>query len=188
MKVIATELKDAYIIEPQVFGDSRGWFMETFSAEKLRTGGIPVGEFVQDNQSYSAQKGIVRGLHCQLDPYCQTKLIRCTKGEIYDIIVDVRQGSPTYRKWIKVLLTADNKRQLYIPKGFLHGFLTLTDDVEVQYKVDAYYNKSADRSIRFDDAEFGVDWGIEQPILSEKDKNAPLYLDSDVRFTYKEIK
>lgn len=188
MKIIETQLKDAYIIEPQVFGDSRGWFMETFSTEKLRNGGIAVPEFVQDNQSYSAQKGIVRALHCQIEPYCQTKLFRCTRGELYDVIVDVREGSPTYKQWIKVLLTAENKRQLYIPHGFLHGFVTLTDDVEVQYKVDAYYNKAADRSIRFDDPEFGVDWGIENPILSDKDKNAPLYKDSDVRFFYQERK
>ena len=185
MKVIKTELDGAYIIEPQVFGDNRGWFTETFSAAKLKESGIEVPEFVQDNHSYSAGKGIIRGLHCQLDPHSQTKLIRCTRGEIYDVIVDIREGSPTYKKWIKVFLSSENKLQLYIPQGFLHGFVTLTNDVEVQYKVDNYYNKSADRSVKFDDPEFGIDWGVVNPVLSDKDKNAPLLKDSDVKFIYK---
>ena len=182
MKVEKTELKDAYIITPDVFGDSRGWFMETYSKIKLQD--TTTIEFVQDNQSYSSQKGIIRGLHCQTNPHCQTKLIRCTRGEIYDVIVDIRKGSPTYKKWIKVLLTAENKKQLLIPKGFLHGFVTLTDDVEVQYKVDDYYSKICDRSVKYDDPEFNVDWGVDNPILSDKDKNAPLYKDSDCIFTY----
>ena len=181
MKIEKTELKDAYIITPDVFGDSRGWFMESYSKEKLKE--VTGIEFVQDNQSYSSQKGIIRGLHCQTNPMCQTKLIRCTRGEIYDVIVDVRKGSPTYKKWIKVLLTAENKKQLLIPKGFLHGFETLTDDVEVQYKVDNYYSKPNDRSVKFDDPEFGVEWKTKDPILSDKDKNAPLYKDSDCDFT-----
>lgn len=184
MKIENTELKDAFIITPDVFGDSRGWFMETYSKAKLAE--ITDIEFVQDNQSYSSQKGIVRGLHCQTNPHCQTKLIRCTKGEIYDVIVDIRKGSPTYKKWIKVLLSEENKKQLFIPKGFLHGFMTLTDDVEVQYKVDDFYSKECDRSVKFNDPEFGVDWGIDNPILSDKDKNAPLYADSDCIFEYEE--
>ena len=184
MQIEKTELKDAYIITPDCFGDSRGWFMETYSKEKLKE--ITNIEFVQDNQSYSSQKGILRGLHCQTNPHCQTKLIRCTRGEILDVIVDIRKGSPTYKKWIKVVLTAENKKQLYIPKGFLHGFVTLTDDVEVQYKVDDYYSKECDRSVKFNDPEFAVEWGIEDPILSDKDKNAPLYSDSDCDFEYEE--
>lgn len=184
MKIEKTELQDAYVIVPDVFGDSRGWFMETYSKIKLE-GSIDV-EFVQDNQSYSSQKGIIRGLHCQTNPHCQSKLIRCTKGEIYDYIVDIRKGSPTYKKWIKVLLSAENKKQLFIPKGFLHGFETLTDDVEVQYKVDDYYSKECDRSVKFDDPEFGVEWETKEPILSDKDKNAPLYSDSDCDFVYEE--
>ena len=184
MNVIKTLLEGAFIVEPQVFGDNRGWFMETYNEKKLRDAGIDVPAFVQDNQSYSAQKGIVRGLHCQLPPYAQTKLIRCTRGAIEDVIVDVRKGSPSYGKHFKVLLTAENKRQLYIPKGFLHGFVTRTDDVEVQYKVDAYYEKSADRSVRFDDPAFGIAWDVSDPVLSEKDKNAPLFADSDVSFVY----
>ena len=186
MKIEKTGLKDAFLIIPDVFGDNRGWFMETYSKEKLKE--ITGVEFVQDNQSYSSQKGIIRGLHCQTNPHCQTKLIRCTRGEICDIIVDIRKGSPTYKKWIKVVLTEENKKQLFIPKGFLHGFVTLTDDVEVQYKVDDYYSKPNDRSVKFDDPEFGVDWGVDNPILSEKDKNAPLFKDSDCFFEYEETK
>ena len=184
MKIIKTELLGAYILEPQVFGDERGWFTETFSERKLREAGLSVPRFVQDNHSFSAEKGVLRGLHCQLEPHCQTKLVRCTRGEIHDVIVDVREGSPTYMKWIKVLLTEENKRELWVPRGFLHGFVTLTDRVEVQYKVDAFYDKAADRSVRFDDPVFGIDWGIADPVLSDKDKNAPLYRDSDVRFSF----
>ena len=184
MIIEETILKDAYIIIPDVFGDSRGWFMETYSKTKLKD--ITGVEFVQDNQSYSSQRGIIRGLHCQTNPHCQTKLIRCTKGEIYDVIVDIRKGSPTYKKWIKVLLSAENKKQLLIPKGFLHGFETLTEDVEVQYKVDDYYSKECDRSIKFNDIELGVEWDFENPIISDKDKNAPCFSDRDFDFEYEE--
>ena len=184
MKIEKTELVDAVIITPDVFGDSRGWFMETYSKNSLK--GVLDMEFVQDNQSYSAQKGIIRGLHCQLNPHCQSKLIRCTKGAIYDVIVDIRKGSPTYKKWIRVLLSEENKKQLFVPKGFLHCFETITENVEVQYKVDEYYNKETDRSVRFNDPEFGVIWETENPILSDKDKNAPLFKDSDCLFNYQE--
>ena len=184
MKIQETELKDAFVIEPDCFGDSRGWFMETYTKTKIVE--ATTAEFVQDNQSYSSQKGIIRGLHCQTNPHCQTKLIRCTKGEINDVIVDIRKGSPTYKKWIKVKLTAENKKQLLIPKGFLHGFETLTDEVEVQYKVDDYYSKECDRSIRFDDPEIGVEWESKDPLVSDKDKNAPLFSDRDFDFVYEE--
>ncbi|MBR1926029.1 MAG: dTDP-4-dehydrorhamnose 3,5-epimerase [Clostridia bacterium] len=182
MEIKKTELEGAYIIVPDIHGDNRGWFMETYSKQKLEE--VIGVEFVQDNHSYSSQKGVLRGLHCQLNPYCQSKLIRCTRGKIYDVIVDIRKGSPTYKKWIKVELSAKNKIQLFIPKGFLHGFITLTDDVEVQYKVDEYYNKECDRSVKYNDPEFRVDWEYENPILSEKDKNAPLYKDSDCEFKF----
>lgn len=184
MKIEKTILQDAFVITPIVYGDSRGWFMETYTKEKLK--GVTDVEFVQDNQSYSSQKGIIRGLHCQLNPHCQTKLIRCTKGKIIDVIVDIREGSPTYKKHFKIELSEENKKQLFIPKGFLHGFLTLTDEVEVQYKVDDYYSKECDRSVKFNDPELGVEWDEENPILSDKDKNAPLFKDSDCRFYYKE--
>lgn len=184
MNIIRTEIEDVLIIEPKVFGDHRGWFTETYSEIKFQEMGINI-EFVQDNHSMSAQKGTLRGLHFQANPKAQTKLVRCTKGRILDVAVDLRKGSSTYKKWVSVELSEDNKRQLFIPKGFAHGFLTLTDNVEVQYKVDEYYAPECDRSIRFDDPEIGVDWGIEDPILSEKDLKAPLFKDSDVDFSLK---
>ncbi|ETA81771.1 spore coat protein [Youngiibacter fragilis 232.1] len=184
MNIIKTEIDDVLILEPRVFGDHRGWFTETYSKTKFQEIGIDI-EFVQDNHSMSAQKGTLRGLHFQINPKAQTKLVRCTKGKILDVAVDLRKGSSTYKQWVGVELSEDNKKQLLIPKGFAHGFLTLTDNVEVQYKVDEYYAPECDRSIRFDDPEIGVDWEIENPILSEKDLKAPLLKDSDVDFSLK---
>jgi dTDP-4-dehydrorhamnose reductase/dTDP-4-dehydrorhamnose 3,5-epimerase len=184
MNVIKTEIEDLLILEPRVFGDNRGWFTETYSKAKFQDLGIDIA-FVQDNHSMSAQKGTLRGLHFQTNPKAQSKLVRCTKGIILDVAVDLRKGSATYKKWVGVELSEENKKQLLIPKGFAHGFLTLTDDVEVQYKVDEYYAPECDRSIRFNDPEIGVNWGIEDPILSEKDLNAPLLKDSDVDFSLK---
>jgi dTDP-4-dehydrorhamnose reductase/dTDP-4-dehydrorhamnose 3,5-epimerase len=183
MKIIKTNIDGVYILEPKVFGDHRGWFMETYSKRKFEELGIDI-EFIQDNHSFSAQKGTLRGLHFQINPKAQTKLVRCTKGKILDVAVDIRKGSPTYKNWVAVELTEENKKQLLIPKGFAHGFLSLTDDVEVQYKVDEYYAPECDRSIRFDDPEIGVDWGMNNPILSEKDVKAPLLKDSDSNFNY----
>ena len=184
MNITRTEIDDVLILEPRVFGDHRGWFTETYSKTKLQELGIEI-EFVQDNHSMSVQKGTLRGLHFQRNPKAQTKLVRCTKGRILDVAVDLRKGSTTYKKWVGVELSDENRKQLLIPKGFAHGFLTLTDNVEVQYKVDEYYAPECDRSIRFDDSEIGVDWGIDDPILSEKDLKAPLYKDSDVDFSLK---
>jgi dTDP-4-dehydrorhamnose reductase/dTDP-4-dehydrorhamnose 3,5-epimerase len=183
MQVVRTDIEGVYIIEPKVFGDHRGWFMETYSKLKLVQQGIGV-DFIQDNHSMSTKKGTLRGLHFQINPKAQTKFVRCTKGAILDVAVDIRKGSPTYKKWIAVELSAENKKQLFIPKGFAHGFLTLVDDVEVQYKVDEYYTPECDRSIRFDDPEIGINWGISNPILSEKDLKAPLLKDSDHNFVY----
>ncbi|HEX3026043.1 MAG TPA: dTDP-4-dehydrorhamnose 3,5-epimerase [Clostridia bacterium] len=183
MKLIQTKLEGVMIVEPQVFGDHRGWFTETWSKAKLSQLGLDV-EFVQDNHSFSAQKGTLRGLHFQKNPKSQTKLLRCTAGTILDVAVDVRKGSPNYKKWVGVELSAENHRQLFIPKGFLHGFLTLTDNVEVQYKVDEYYAPECDGSVRFDDPAIGVEWGIGQPVLSQKDLDAPLLKDSAVNFVY----
>lgn len=185
MNLIKTELEGVYILEPKVFGDNRGWFMESYSKKVFKEIGLDI-TFVQDNHSYSALKGTLRGLHFQNNPMAQTKLVRCTRGKILDVAVDLRKGSPTYKKWVAVELSDENKRQLLIPKGFAHGFITLTDNVEVQYKVDEYYSKEHDRSIRFDDPEIGVNWGIDTPILSEKDKSAPLLKNSDCNFTYLE--
>jgi len=183
MKTIQTDLPGVLIIEPQLFGDNRGWFMESYSKQKFIDAGITT-DFLQDNHSFSAQKGTLRGIHFQNDPAAQAKLIRCTKGAVLDVAVDLRKDSPTYKKWVSIELSAENKKMFFIPKGFGHGFLTLTDDTEFQYKVDDYYNPTCDRSIRFDDPEIGVDWKIKEPILSEKDKSAPLLKDSDVNFIY----
>jgi dTDP-4-dehydrorhamnose reductase/dTDP-4-dehydrorhamnose 3,5-epimerase len=184
MIIIKTKIKEVLIIDPKVFGDQRGWFIEAYSKEKFKELGIDIN-FVQDNHSFSAQKGTLRGLHFQLYPSSQTKLIRCTKGKILDVAVDIRKGSPTYKNWVAVELTEDNKKQLLVPEGFAHGFITLTDNVEVQYKVDKYYSPENDRSIRFDDPEININWGLESPILSDKDLNAPILLESDANFIYK---
>ncbi len=183
MNIVKTEIEDVLIIEPKVFGDHRGWFTENYSKKKFIEAGIEV-EFIQDNHSFSAHKGTLRGLHFQLNPKAQSKLIWCTKGEILDVAVDLRKGSPTYKKWVSVILSEKNKKKLFVPKGFAHGFLTVTDNVEVQYKVDEYYSPKNDRSIRFDDLEIGVDWGIENPIISDKDLDAPTLSGSDVNFKY----
>ena len=183
MKKIETGLDGAVIIEPDIFGDARGWFYESYSKTKLEQLGI-YADFVQDNRSYSAQKGTLRGLHCQTEPKAQSKLLTCLRGAILDVAVDIRKGSPTYMKWTAVELSGENKRMFFIPKGCLHGFVTLTSDVEVSYKVDEYYSPENDRSIRFDDPSIGVDWGVENPILSAKDENAPLLADSDVEFDF----
>ena len=184
MNVTETELKDVYIVEPRVFGDHRGWFMESYSKAVFLKAGIDC-DFVQDNQSFSAQKGTLRGLHYQLNPKCQAKIVRCTKGAILDVAVDIRKGSPMYKKWVAVELSAENKKQLFIPRGFAHGFVTLTDDVEVQYKADNYYAPECDGNIRYDDPDIGVNWGGGEFILSEKDKNAPLLKDRmNLNFIY----
>lgn len=183
MKKIETALPGVYIIEPQVFGDHRGWFMETWSVKNLKELGIDV-DFVQDNQSFTAAKGTLRGIHYQQDPMAQAKLVRVVRGAVLDVAVDLRKGSPTYRKWVAVELSAENKRQFFIPRGFGHGFVTLTDDVEFVYKCDNLYSRECDRGIRFDDPTIGVDWGVTDPILSDKDANSPFLDDSDCNFVY----
>ena len=183
MNIIETSLVDAFIIEPRVFGDHRGWFMESYNKKAFTEAGIDI-DFVQDNRSFSQKKGTLRGLHCQTNPKCQAKLVTCIKGAVMDVIVDIREGSPSYLKWIAVELSEENKKQLFVPECFLHGFVTLTDDVEFSYKVSDYYSPENDRSVCFCDETFGIDWGIENPILSEKDIKAPKLCDSDVRFFY----
>ena len=184
MRKLETSLPDVFILEHQVFGDSRGYFMETYSQKVLENLDIHL-RFVQDNQSFTALKGTLRGLHFQMDPMAQSKLVRVNHGAVLDVAVDLRKGSPTYCKWVAVELSAENRRMLLIPKGFAHGFLTLTENVEFLYKVDAFYDKACDRSIRFDDPEIGVAWGNANPILSEKDLSAPLLKDSGCNFVYK---
>lgn len=183
MKIIETGIPEVKIVEPDVYGDHRGWFYESYSKKKLAELGLDI-DFVQDNRSYSAQKGTLRGLHFQASAMAQSKLICATRGVIKDVAVDIRVGSPTYLRWVAVELSADNKRMLFIPKGFAHGFLTLSDDVEVLYKVDEYYSPEHDGGFRFDDPTVNVDWGIEAPILSAKDETAPLLADSKADFVY----
>ena len=172
MQVTRTKLDGVLILEPKVFGDARGWFMESWSARKFESAGLNF-DFVQDNQSYSAHKGTLRGLHYQTAPFAQTKLVRCTRGKLLDVAADIREDSPTFKQWIAVELTADNKKQLLIPRGFAHGFLTLTDDVEIQYKADNFYAPDCDGNIRWDDAEISIDWPFEPTILADKDAKAP---------------
>lgn len=188
MKAIETKISGVLIIEPDVHGDHRGYFMETYSKRKYEELGIDV-EFVQDNMSFSAQKGTLRGLHWQNAPMAQSKLVSCTRGTVIDVAVDIRKGSPTYGEWVSVELSEENKRQFFIPQGFAHGFLTLSDNVEFRYKVDNFYSKEHDRGIRYDDPTVHVDWGTLlngiEPVLSEKDKNGPTLDKADCNFIYK---
>ena len=181
MNVIKTDVLDVYIIEPKVFGDKRGYFFESWSKKKMEDAGL-FYDFVQDNQSYSSIKGTIRGLHFQNGEHSQAKLVRCAKGAVLDVAVDLRKGSPTYKKWVAVELSADNKRQLMIPRGFAHGFVTLTDEVEFLYKADNLYRFESEGSIRWTDPKIGVEWGVEDPIVSDKDANAPLF--DDEKFEY----
>ena len=181
MKLIETDLDGVYIVEPAVFGDHRGFFMESWSMRTFEAAGLRY-EFVQDNHSSSAVKGTLRGIHFQRGEDAQAKLVHCTRGAVLDVAVDLRPSSPTYRKWIGVELSAENKRQLLIPRGFGHGFVTLTDDVEFLYKADNYYTPEADGGIRWNDPELAVEWGVDAPILSEKDSKSPFLKDAVTGF------
>ena len=184
MKVIETKLPGGRILEPQVFGDARGWFMESWSQKKMEDAGIHV-DFVQDNHSFSAERGTLRGLHYQLNPMAQAKLLRVSRGAVFDVAVDIRRGSPTYAQWIGIELSAENYRQLFIPRGFAHGFITLTDNVEVQYKADNLYAPDCDGNIRWDDPAIGVAWPFTPVVLSEKDAIAPSLAErTELNFVY----
>lgn len=174
MTVKHLSISDVILVTPARFADERGFFSETYNAERYRTFGITQA-FVQDNQSLSRQKGVIRGLHCQLAPYAQGKLVRCTRGAIWDVAVDARTGSPTYGQWVAAELSEENWSQLWIPPGFLHGFCTLTENAEVQYKCTAPYNKSLERAVIWNSRELAIDWPIAaaDAILSEKDTQAP---------------
>ena len=185
MKKINTEIDGVFIIESDCFGDNRGWFMETYNEAKFHELGID-NVFVQDNLSYSSQKGTLRGMHYQKDPYCQAKLVRCIKGKVVDVVVDLRKSSPTYGKWTSCELSEDNKRMFFVPKGMAHGFITISDEVLFQYKCDAFYNKESEGGIRYDDPSINIDWyslldGLD-PILSEKDMLLPFIEDCDANF------
>jgi len=178
MDVIETEIPDVKRIKPKRFGDSRGWFSETFRVDAMEKAGITT-PFVQDNQSFSAPQGTIRGLHFQIAPQAQAKLIRVLQGAILDVAVDIRSASPTFGKYVAVTLDAENGEQLYIPHGFAHGFCTLTPDVMVAYKVDAYYSPEHDRALAWDDPEIGIPWPVSgaAAILSDKDRRAPKLAD-----------
>lgn len=163
------EIKDVILVEPKVFGDARGFFMETYKKSDFFANGIDV-EFNQDNHSKST-KGVLRGLHFQKAPHAQAKLVRCSKGRIYDVAVDIRKGSSTFGKYVKVELSEENKRMLFIPAGFAHGFVALSDEVELLYKASGEYCSEADCGIIWNDSDINIDWNIDfEPILSEKDK------------------
>lgn len=186
MKIIESNLPGVLIVEPKIFGDHRGWFMETFNNAFFQEAGIQLN-FVQDNQSFSAVKGTLRGLHYQLNPKAQAKLVRCNKGAIFDVAIDIRKGSPTFGKWFGIELTAENKKQLLIPKGFAHGFMTITDDVEVQYKVDGLYAPECEGGIIWNDPIIGIKWPMEiNPVLSAKDEKAPTLQEAEINFIYGE--
>jgi len=172
MKITEAKLEGILIVEPQVFGDARGWFMETYS--KRKTPQITC-DFVQDNQSYSAQKLTLRGIHFQKPPMEQAKLVRCISGAIMDFAIDLRPGSATFKRWVSIELSAENKKQLFIPRGFGHAFLTLKDSTEVVYRADNYYSPEHDAAILWSDPEIAIDWGTHDPIVSDKDKTAPLF-------------
>lgn len=176
MKITKTKLDGVVVIEPDVFGDNRGFFMESWNKKKMEEAGL-FYDFVQDNHSKSTVKGTIRGIHFQKGDKAQAKLVRCVKGAVLDIAVDLRKNSPTFKQWVSVELSAGNKKQLLIPRGFGHGFVTLTDDVEFLYKADNYYVPEADAGIRWNDPDIGVEWGVEYPILSEKDKKNPFLKD-----------
>lgn len=184
-KFTETKIKGVYIIEPKVFGDNRGYFMETYNKEHFAEAGLTMN-FVQDNES-SSSKGVLRGLHFQTK-HTQGKLVRVTKGEVFDVAVDLRKGSPTYGQWEGVVLSAENKKQFYIPEGFAHGFLVLSDHAIFNYKCTDFYCPEGEGGVLWNDPDIGIEWpldGIDNIVLSEKDKVHPTLKDLNVPFEYK---
>jgi len=175
MQIHASKLPGVILIEPDPIEDNRGYFMETYSILKLESYGIDTS-FIQDNQSLSLKAGTIRGLHYQIGPYAQAKLVRVASGAVYDVVVDVRKDSATYGQWEGFILSDSNYRQLYVPRGFAHGICSLVDRTVLIYKVDEYYNADCDRGILWDDPEIGIDWPVKNPILSNKDRELPLLL------------
>jgi dTDP-4-dehydrorhamnose 3,5-epimerase len=177
------ELPDIVVIEPPLFKDERGWFSETYRRTEFAGHGID-RPFVQDNHSLSTRRGVLRGLHFQSEPFAQDKLVRCVAGAILDIAVDIRRGSPTFAKWVKVEISAENRRVVWIPVGFAHGTLTLTDRAELIYKTTAEYSPLHERAILWSDPQIGIQWPIREPIVSAKDASAPLLADVENDFTW----
>lgn len=181
MEFLPTKLKDVYLIQPKVFGDHRGFFMESWNKAIWEKEGL-FYQFVQDNHSSSTVKGTLRGLHYQKGQASQAKLVRCTQGAVLDVAVDLRPESPSYGQWISVELSAENKTQLLIPRGFAHGFVTLTDQVEFLYKADNPYAPETEGSILWNDPELAIDWGVIDPILAQKDAEGQLLQDADPEY------
>lgn len=177
------DLPDVVILSPQAFHDDRGWFLESFRASAFEEMRLP-GRFVQDNHSYSGRRGTLRGLHYQLEPAAQGKLVRCLAGRIFDVVVDIRAGSPTYGRWGGQEMSADDQRMIWVPPGFAHGFQTMTDDTQIFYKVTREYSPDHERVIRWDDAAIGIGWPVEPPILSDRDASAPGLADAENNFTW----
>lgn len=186
MKIEKTQLPGVLVLTPARFGDARGFFSESWNRKTLENHGITL-DFVQDNHSVSAQVGTVRGLHFQSPPHAQAKLVRCGKGRLFDVAVDIRRGSPTYGRWIGEELSFENGKQLLIPAGFLHGFVTREPDTEINYKCTDYYAPECDGAVRYDDPDIGIDWGLPEgvtPVLSDKDAKALWLRDFETPFVY----
>ncbi|WP_309120819.1 dTDP-4-dehydrorhamnose 3,5-epimerase [Paenibacillus sp.] len=181
MDIFETKINDVKVLVPKAFGDSRGFFMESYNKVRMAEAGLDF-DFVQDNQSLSKEVGVLRGLHYQLNPKAQTKLVRVLTGAIYDVVVDIRKESPTFGQWVGVVLSEWNKRQLLVPKGFAHGFCTITPDTQVFYKVDEFYSPEHDRGIAWNDPDLGIDWPTSEPILSAKDQTHPRLKDAEMNF------
>jgi dTDP-4-dehydrorhamnose 3,5-epimerase len=184
MKITTNHISGLVVIEPKVFEDARGYFYESYNENTFKSAGIN-NHFVQDNQSKS-NKGVLRGLHYQLEPFAQAKLVRVISGSVYDVAVDIRKGSPTFGQWFGEVLSAENKKQMFIPRGFAHGFLVLEDNTVFFYKCDNFYSKEHDRGIKFDDLAIGINWNFPTTdlILSDKDKNAPLLKHAEYNFVF----
>lgn len=184
MKIEQTALPGVLLLTPPRFGDHRGFFSESWNKKRLEDAGLEMPEFVQDNHSLSAQVGTVRGLHFQSPPHAQGKLVRCGKGRLFDVAVDIRKGSPTYGNWVGEELSFENGRQLWVPAGFLHGFMTLEPDTEIVYKCTDYYSPECDGAVRWDTC--GIEWPLDgiEAVLSEKDEKATALADFDSPFTF----
>ncbi len=185
MNVIESRLKGVKLIEPAVYGDHRGFFTESYNENLFHEHGI-LDRFIQDNHSLSKEAGVLRGMHYQLEPKGQTKLVRVVTGAIYDVVVDIRKGSPTFGQWEGFILSEFNKRQLLVPKGFAHGFCTITENVNVLYKVDQLYSPEHDRGIAWNDDELAIKWPVSVPILSDKDQKHPKLHGADYNFVWED--
>ncbi|MEC9104805.1 MAG: dTDP-4-dehydrorhamnose 3,5-epimerase [Pseudomonadota bacterium] len=182
MQIERTPLLEVLLLTPARHGDARGFFSESWNRRTLREAGVDLPEFVQDNHSLSRQAGTVRGLHYQAPPHAQGKLVRCGRGRLFDVAVDGRRGSPTFGRWFGAELSFENGRQLWIPAGFLHGFVTREPDTEVVYKCTAHYDREADGAVAWDS--LGIDWDVSNPVLSDKDRAAPAFADWKSPFTF----